>query len=267
MAISCSASAFKTPLAEALGEIAHLGFRHVDLIGVPSWGHIIPAELAEDFDGVAGRVETLLARNGLSATALGCAFANPYERDDEAVNAQRLREVDACAHLASRLGAGVVSFYPGYKAPGEPAGDLPAATAATLREMLPVGAAHGITVAPEPHFATPLEELDVVRGLLGELPELTVVYDPSHWAMQEIDLRETEFMLARTCHVHLRDAAPGKMQTPFGAGTVDFDWILDALAERRYAGRFAIEYLPDLEGGDVTEQITRLRDALAARLG
>jgi len=227
----------------------------------------VPADLAADFDGVAGRLEGLLAANGLAVTALNCAFAHPYERADAAVNVQRLAEVEACAKLAARLGAEVVSFYPGYKEHGAPAGDLPARTAETIREMLAVGAAHGVTMVPEPHYATPLEQLEIVQWLLAELPELEVAYDPSHWAMQAIDLRETAFMLDRTAHVHLRDAAPGKMQEVFGAGTVDFDWLLDALAERGYAGHFAIEYLPDLAGGEAGDSIARLRDRLADRLG
>ena len=267
MAVSCSMSAFKTPTADALAEIARLGFGHVDVIGVPSWNHVVPAELVENFDDAAGRLDELLERNALAVAGLNCAFASPYDRDDEATNACRLRELDACARLAVRLGARVVSFYPGFKAHGAAAGDMLERTAETIREMLAVGAARGVTVAPEPHFATPLEDPGAVRALLAELPELTVIYDPSHWAMQEIDLRETAFMLDRTCHVHLRDAAPGKMQTPFGAGTVDFDWLLDALAERDYAGHYAIEYLPDLEGGEVAEQIVKLRDMLTGRLG
>jgi sugar phosphate isomerase/epimerase len=49
--------------------------------------------------------------------------------------------------------------------------------------------------------------------------------------------------------VRLRDAAPRKIQERTGKGTVDFAWILDALAERGYSGDFSIEYLTDLEGG------------------
>ena len=98
------------------------------------------------------------------------------------------------------------------------------------------------------------------------LPELRLAYDPGDFAMQEIDLGETEPFLDRAAHVHLRDAAPGKMQELFGEGTVDFDRILDALAERRYGGRFSIEYLPGLPG-DARREILKLKAKLEERLG
>ncbi len=264
MAISCSTSAFKVPLNVALDNVVSLGFSHTDVICIPSWGHVVPADLVENFDAAAGEVESLLAERSLTATALNCAFgAHPYQRDDPDANAQRLAELDAVCRLATRLGAKVCSFYPGYKEHGTEAGDMIARTAETCREMLGVAAARGVTVAPEPHYATPLEDPAAVAELLEAVPELEVVYDPSHWAMQEMALTRTEFMLDRTVHVHLRDAAPGKMQEVFGDGTVDFEALIGALRSRGYAGHYAIEYLPKLEGGETAEQITALRDRIA----
>jgi sugar phosphate isomerase/epimerase len=51
-----------------------------------------------------------------------------------------------------------------------------------------------------------------------ELPEVPLVYDPTHFVMQGIDIRETGWLMAHAQHVHLRDAAPDKMQVPFGTG-------------------------------------------------
>ena len=265
MAVAGSTSAFKTSLDEALGEIAGLGFQHTDVICIESWGHVVPARLAEDYDAVSATVEAMLARHDLKATALNAALPHPYLRDDASCAARR-DQADALARLAVRLDAKVVSYYPGHKPHGSDPGTKVDEIIVTAGELAAVGREHGLTFVPEPHFATPLEDLDAVRRLLAASADLAVVYDPSHWAMQEIDLRETEFMLDRSAHVHLRDAAPGKMQTVFGAGAVDFDWLLDALAERAYAGHLAIEYLPNLEGGDVRDQLRRLRDKLLDRL-
>lgn len=268
MAVACSTSAFKMPLGEALKTIAGLGFSDVDLICIPGFGHIIPAELAADFDAYAGRVEAQLGEAGLTPVAMNSAVANPYQRDDGEKNAQRLREVEAVAKLAERLDVGVVSFFPGGNWPAQEMewDDVLAAEVETLKEMLAIGEKHGVTVAVEPHYNTPFQTLEQGTRLLEAMPELKVAYDPSHYAMQEIDLRETGAILERAAHVHLRDAAPGKMQELFGKGTVDFGWILGVLSERGYEGRFSIEYLPGLPG-DVGEEIVKLKDKLEELLG
>lgn len=266
MAIACSTSAFKVPLDEALGEISRLGFDSVDLIAIPSWGHVIPAELACDWDAKAEWVEGLLSRHGLAPVAMNLSVANPHQRDDESVNAQRLSEVKAVARLMSRLGVKTASFFPGGKWSENPWEQVLAETVVTVREMLEAGGATGVTFAVELHYNTPFETLDQGKRLLEALPELKVAYDPSHYALQGIDLRQTQLFIDRAAHVHLRDAAPEKMCVPFGAGTIDFDWIIDALAASGYKGHYSIEYLPK-SSGDSGESIRKLRDKLAERLG
>jgi len=225
----------------------------------------VPAELAADPDGTAGRVESLLERYGLRAVAMNVALPHTHQRD-EATNAERLRQVRAVARLMDRLGVAVASFYPGRKVEERPWEDVLADSAETIRGMLSVGESAGVTFAVELHYNTPFETVEQGRRLLESVPELRVAYDPSHYAMQGIDLHETEPFLDRTAHVHLRDAGPGSMQMPFGEGTIDFDWILDALAERGYCGHYSVEYLPGIEGG-AAASISALRDKLEARLG
>jgi sugar phosphate isomerase/epimerase len=265
VSIACSTSAFKMPLDEALGEVTRLGFSFVDLIAIKGWDHIEASELAEDWEPVAGRVEAMIEARNLKPAAMNLAVAHPHQRDDE-TNAQRLREVEAVARLMKRLGVTVASFYPGFKAEDRPWDDVLKDTAETVSEMLSVAGREGVTLAVELHFNTPFETVEQGLRLLEAVPGLQVAYDPSHYAMQEIDLRRTEPFLDRTAHCHLRDAGPGQMQRPFGAGTVDIDWILDALAERDYAGHYSIEYLPGLEGG-AEDSILRLKDKLTERLG
>jgi len=94
------------------------------------------------------------------------------------------------------------------------------------------------------------------------MPEMPLVYDPTHFVMQGIDIRETAWLMERAIHVHLRDAAPGKIQEHFGKGAVDFDWVLRTLKDNGYEGHFSIEYLED-ENMDVLEDAKRARDAVA----
>ncbi|MCW8133686.1 MAG: sugar phosphate isomerase/epimerase [Planctomycetota bacterium] len=266
MALACSTSAFKVSHEEALAAVAALGFTHVDLIVIPGFKQLVPAEIAADLDGQAKRAETALARHGLTAVAVNSAYGNLHNRAPEVVE-QRRKECEAVAKFMRRLGIRVASFFPGSKgaAAGRDWNDVLADSVASMREMHAIGAEYGVTFAIELHANTPFENVEQCTRLCAALPELAVAYDPSHFAMQGIDLKATKPFLDRAVHVHLRDAAPGKMQAPAGTGTVDFGWILDTLAARGYAGPCSIEYLAGLEGG-VETSIAALKEMLAKRV-
>jgi sugar phosphate isomerase/epimerase len=262
MRIACSTSAFKTTLDDALTQVARLGFSCVDLIAIPGWGHVQPAALAENFDAEAARVELLLKKRELRPVGMNLAVDQLHSRNDAETNRRRLREVEGACRLMKRLGIAVASFYPGYRAEGRPWDHVLADEVATIREMLAVAAPFGVTLAVELHAMTPFETVEQGTALLAALPELRVAYDPSHYAMQEIPLQRTEPFLDRTVHVHARDAGPGQMQMALGEGTVDFAWLADALRRRGYEGCWSIEYLPGLEGADVSQQIRKTRKKL-----
>lgn len=266
MSVCCSTSAFKTSLEDALASVAEMGFSTVDLICIPGWGHVMPADLAADFEAEATRVESLLAEHNLRPVAMNMAVAATYKREDEAQNAQRLKEVEGVARLMARLGVGIASFYPGYRCEDRPWEDVLADSAETIREMLDIGARHGVTFAVETHFATIYETLEQGVRLLEAVPELMVAFDPSHYAMQSIDLRDCAELLDRAAHMHVRDAAPEKMCVPVGEGTVDFEWLVDAMGHRGYEGHWSIEYLPG-KTGDPKADIIKLRDILEPMVG
>ncbi len=94
------------------------------------------------------------------------------------------------------------------------------------------------------------------------MPEMPLVYDPTHYVMQGMDVSDTEWLMDNAVHVHLRDAAPDVLQTHFGDGAVDFDWLFNALKDHGYQGHFSIEYL-QMKDMDVLDDVLRMRDAIA----
>lgn len=104
-------------------------------------------------------------------------------------------------------------------------------------------------------------ELDAANGD-DAIPDIPLIYDPSYFIMQDIDLRETEWLMVNARHVHLRDAAPKQMQVEFGKGAVDFDWVLRTLKDHGYSGNFSIEYL-ETDGFDVLNSSHKLYDKIA----
>jgi sugar phosphate isomerase/epimerase len=197
---------------------------------------------------------------------MNMAVAHTYKREDEEVNAQRLAEVEGVAKLMKRLGVEVASFYPGYRCDDRPWEDVLEDSATTIREMLAIGERHDVTFVVETHFATIYETLEQGVRLLETVPELMVAFDPSHYVMQSIDLRDCTELLDRAAHMHMRDAAPEKMCVPVGEGTVDFEWLIDAMGHRDYRGHWSIEYLPG-KTPDVETDITKLRDILQPAVG
>lgn len=94
------------------------------------------------------------------------------------------------------------------------------------------------------------------------MPNLGIVYDPTHFVMQGLEIRETDWLIKRAQHVHLRDAAPGAIQTPFGEGAVDFGWVLGTLREHGYSGHISIEYL-ETKDFDALDSALRLHEVIA----
>jgi len=267
MKLACSTSAFKTPLSDALTTISRLGFAHVDLICIPGFGHLIPEDVSKDFDAQYENVRELLSQTKLTPVAINSAYGNLYQRDDAGTNETRLVQVDAVARLAKRLGIQVVSFFPGGNWPAQEMkwDDVLTGELETLREMLDNASEYDVEFVIEPHFNTPFQTLDQITRLLAALPQLRIAYDPSHFAMQEIPLRDTLPFLDRAAHVHMRDAGPEKMQMPTGQGTVDFTFLISELKKRSYDGAVSIEYLDGIEGG-ADENVSRLREILEGHL-
>lgn len=266
MSLACSTSAFRTPLAEALAEVRGLGFQYVDLICIPGWDHVQPPELARDAPAVADRVAALLEQNGLTPVACNVGLANLHQRSEE-VDAQRMREAEGMAQLMRRLGIGIASFYPGYKVDAAQWEDAFARWVHTWRGLEAVADEAGVTFVVELHKDTVFETMAQCRRLLEALPELRIAYDPSHFVMQGLDVRETAPLLARAAHVHLRDAAINTMYERTGRGTVDFDWLFDALRDMGYEGHVSIECLPGGDAQAVRDDILKLKAIVEERLG
>lgn len=255
MKLSCSTSAFKQPLEEALPRISALGFTQVDLLCIPQWPHLEADKLAADFDGTVAATELLLERTNLDPSALNCALPTLHERDDPDKNAQRLEYARVIARLCARWELPAVSLYPGYwDATWSTYDEILARTAETARELVAIGQEFGAQFCIEPHFKTAIDTPAAARELLESVPGFGVVYDPSHFAAKGCDPHDGGDLIAASPHIHLRDAKAGELQAPAGSGDVDFPWILRQLKARGYTGALAIEVLGK-EGIDVEAEL------------
>ncbi len=244
MKIACSTSAFKIPLNDALKQISEMGFKYVDIIAIPAWNHLSFEKMQDDYDTYLAEIKSALKINNLTPIATNFAVAHPHTRDKE-TNLKRINDVKALVKFMKDLGIQKGSFYPGYKNEEKDWDDVLEDSVLSFKEIIEIGKEQGISLAPELHTGTPFETIEQIEKLFDRMPELEIVYDASQFAIKGIDLRDTEFILQKAIHVHLRDANKDQLQSHFGAGNVDFNWILEALQKQNYQGDISIEYLPD----------------------
>ncbi len=265
MRIACSTSLFADePLEEALRGVSELGFELVDLLLIDGWAHVDPSGLAADWQSTAWRVQELLDESSLRLIALNCGFSVPlHERTPDAC-AKRRREAAAVARFADLHAVSVAGVQPDLGLRDVAQEELFDGSLDSMRELEETSASNGVSFALECHARSAFEQLPSALRLVERAPWLSLAYDPSHFVMQGLELRETRPLLERAAHVHLRDAAPGAMQAPMGEGSVDFDWLSGALRDCGYSGDISIEYLPGA-GFDAADSACRLRDYLRER--
>ena len=259
MHVSCSSCVeAHRELPDALLRIAELGFREVDLFAIEHMRHISPAQLTAD-SSMAGHITGAIRQAGLGVSSLNCEFSVPFV-ETASVRAQMEREYRAILELAQALSCPLLTV--GIGTYDERAGRVESLdrVLAGLNWLAQLATDAHIRLSFEPHFGSPAEKpADAINLAKRVWPDIGVTYDPSHFVMQPDvgPLAITEGLLAYTVHVHLRNAAPGRMQAPMAEGTVDFPWLVAALHRRSYSGALAIEYLDGAE-----EEALRLREVL-----
>ncbi|NLV75106.1 MAG: sugar phosphate isomerase/epimerase [Chloroflexi bacterium] len=248
MPIACATTAFsRRSLEDALAAVRELGFSKVDLLAVEGWAHLMPSELVKDYDGVCARLNNAFKANHLSLATLNIGFSPAlYDRSCQAI-VTRLSQAKAIVRLMLEHRVCVATLQPGGRAKDRSFEQGMSDSAESLRELVDVAEGTGVTFALECHSGSVAESVPSALELLERVPGLKVDYDPSHAVMQSIDLEDTEPLMDRAAIVHLRDASPEVMQTRYGEGTTDFDWVLKRLRARRFRGIVGVEYL-DTEG-------------------
>ena len=139
-----------------------------------------------------------------------------------------------CAHLTGL--AGVV-----HKCVGEK--DSLELAVEEIRWRQRVASSSGICYAIKPHVNSICSSVDQTRALLDAIPGLTLTLDYGHFVFQEINSRQVHTLLPDASHVHMRGAAPRRLQVPVNESEIDFKGIIRRLHKNRYRGFLAITYL------------------------
>ena len=260
--LACSATlGYRVTLEETLHLISVMGFRYVDLLFIVGWAHIEPSLVASDPDGVYERIHVALQETGLKTATISTAVGIPPMDRTPAGIEQRRVETSALLNLAKGLGTNIMVIQPGGPVKDHSLDEAFEACSASFAEQAKMALEAGIIPALELHCNSPFESIEQGKKLLKRVPGMKLVFDPSHQVYAGLKTQDLSWVLDNAAHIHLRDAAPGKMQAEYGTGTVDFDWIISELKSRNYSGFIATEYL-DNEDFDAVSSTLRLRKKL-----
>ena len=249
---------------DVLARIKGMGFAAVDLAAFENWQNVNPSSLLTDNGQAWTRsFAEALAVTGLRVSSFNCGSSTRLNDPNPAAFAQYTREYQALLDFAEAVGCPNLTVQPGYPIEGYDLGTLLDTTRGHLAELAKLNEGRAITLSFEGHQGSILEDPANAIAMMNVLwPDAGFTYDPSHWAMQDIPLSETEALLDTTYHVHVRNAALDKMQETMAAGVVDFHWLIAALKARGYDGAVAIEYFNGFDA-DFSSTIA-LRDLMGS---
>jgi sugar phosphate isomerase/epimerase len=115
----------------------------------------------------------------------------------------------------------------------------------------------GIQYSIEPHIGSICATPEATLRLLSSVPGLTLTLDYGHFIFAGADSAAVHPLCRYASHLHARGGAPGRLQAPVAANTIDFDGMLRSLAGFSYSGFICLEYVwIDWEGCNMTDNIS-----------
>lgn len=268
---SCHTWAFTDlTLPEALGTIARMGFRYVDL---GSGSALNISRAAEHPKQTAAEIREDLHVFNLKLSDFYLLLPRISLQDAD------LREKDlalfkALMPFAVALGTPGITLSPGLFQADEGA---QVRTIDALQQMLALAQAANIALSIEPHLdsmaATPEQALALVKAV----PGLQITLDWAQMACQGVRPEALQPLLPHVRHVQVRQAAKNHLQTPFARGTIDLQQVLTLLHQAGYDGVICVEYMMAqnwhgmilvdnlAEASHLRDVLREMRDALPTR--
>lgn len=249
-------------LPEALGTIARMGFRYVD---IGSGAHVNTQRAAENPRQAAAEIRAELELFNLKLSDLYLMLPRISLADE----AKRQKEIDlfkALIPFAVALETPGITLSPGLAHPAEDA-EAQDRTVAALRDMLQAAKEARLRLSLEPHLDSMAQTPEQALKLLKDVPGLTLTLDWAQMVCQDVFHDDIARLLSQSRHVQIRQAAREQLQTPFDRGRIDIPRFIQSLKAANYGGVVCVEYMntPGWHGMiavNPVQESARLRDAL-----
>jgi sugar phosphate isomerase/epimerase len=246
--LSCADSAFpRLSHAAALDVIVDLGVGAVDLCIWAGYDHNPPARVLADPAGEAERIGAELRDRSLGLADVFHIQSESFEElavnhPDQTVREESWRQFEGMVELASRLGSPGLTVLPGALFDGIDESESLRLAASELERRAERAGEAGLRFSVEPHFRSVVATPARTAALLELTEHVEIALDISHFTFQTYEQHESDPLLPRTRHVHLRQAAPGEIQSRVTEGTIDYPGLRAQLLALGYDGYFALEY-------------------------
>lgn len=250
-------------LPEALGTIARMGFRYVDIGSGPS---LNAPRAAENPRHAAADILDDLELFNLKLSDLYLMLPR-ISLADEARQSKELELFKALIPFAVALGTPGITLSPGLAHPAEDE-EAHDRTVVALREMVKAGQTAGLAVSIEPHLDSMAQTPDAALKFIKDVPGLQLTLDWAHMICQDIFHDDIIKLLPHTRHIQIRQAAREQLQVPFARGRIDTGRVMESLIVLAgYDGVVCIEYMktPGWHGMETVNPVIEcaaMRDAL-----
>ena len=258
-------------LPEAVRIYGALGIGSVDLIAVP--GNPESPQLASDqilrrTREVARQILSL----GAPVSNLNYNFAADFHQrainhKDASVRKRNREDYRSVIEFCGACRIPSITVLPGIPQQGWTRESALAATAEELGDLSAMSREAGVITTFEAHVGSILESpLDTLTFMQSN-PELKLTLDYAHFICRGYAQEQVDLLVPYAAHVHLRQAAPKKLQARWDEGTIDFSRVMGKLAEANYAGFLSLEYehregWMDLDRADVFAETVKMRNLL-----
>ena len=264
MEFACHTWAFHDQsLTEALGNIARMGFRYVDIVGGP---HLDVTRAAQYPQEMAAEIRAQLATFNLQLSDVGLMLLRISLADAEK-RRTHITLFKALLPFLLALEVPGLTLSPGLVQPGDETAFDRAADA--LAEMVAAAqtATPHLRVSFEPHLDSVAQSPAAARQLLNRIDGLSLTLDWAQMVCQNVPHREIVGLIPHARHIQIRQAARNQLQTPFDRGRIDVARVIRALKDAQYTGVVSVEYLQIKNWHGVVAvnslvECARMRDAL-----
>ena len=266
------------PLEGTLALVHHMGFKGVDIAGFHNRGRCSfePEVVRNDPQGQADILKALLDKYELDAVDFFAQYgSHPGEHSindpDDAVRARDEDLIRGSARFCQAAGIPGLTILPGVDHVGRSLAANLEASGEALRRAAEIAAEYDVQLRFEPHMGSVADTPELALQLIEMAPAAKITLDYSHFVLQYIPEDRIHALIPHTGHFHLRPARPGKLQTAWEEGTIDFVDVINRLKAANYQGAVSIEYVYadwfDINRNDTLAETVITKEAVQDHVG
>jgi sugar phosphate isomerase/epimerase len=238
------------PLEATLAICKALGFKAVDISCFSNRGQASyePDEVGANPQKFADHMNGLLDKYELEGANFFPQLASNFEtrslnNPDPAIRERNVATFRGIVEFCTLTHMHSVTVLPGFDHPQKPLQENLDLAAEMMRLYVDIAGEQGVHLCFEPHVGSVTQTPELARWLADSAPGATVALDYSHFLVQYIPMERIHILLPVTGHFHIRQAKPGRLQTRFHEGTIDFVDIMNRLKAVGFDGDMLIEFV------------------------